>query len=93
MGVDRVDYTKGIPERLRGVDRLLQKHPELKGQFHFVQVGAPSRTHIPAYRDLTEEVQGLAEKINWDHGTDGWHADSGCFFRTTRRLFDGLVHV
>ncbi|QJW95102.1 alpha,alpha-trehalose-phosphate synthase (UDP-forming) [Frigoriglobus tundricola] len=72
VGVDRVDYTKGIPERLRGVDRLLHKHPELKGQFHFVQIGAPSRTHIPAYRDLTEEVNGLAEQINWTHGDDGW---------------------
>ena len=72
VGVDRVDYTKGIPERLRGVDRLLHKHPELKGQFHFVQIGAPSRTHIPAYRDLTEEVNGLADRINWDHGTDDW---------------------
>ena len=72
VGVDRVDYTKGIPERLRAVDRLLQKRPELQGQFHFVQVGAPSRTHIPAYRDLTEEVEKLAEKINWEYGTDSW---------------------
>jgi trehalose 6-phosphate synthase len=72
VGVDRVDYTKGIPERLRAVDRLLQKHPELKGQFHFVQVGAPSRTHIPAYRNLTEEVNELAEKINWAYGTEDW---------------------
>ncbi len=72
VGVDRVDYTKGIPERLQAVDRLLHKHPELKGQFHFVQVGAPSRTHIPAYRDLTEEVNTLAEKINWEHGTEDW---------------------
>ena len=72
VGVDRVDYTKGIPERLRALDRLLQKHPELKGQFHFVQVGAPSRTHIPAYRELTEEVEKLAEQINWAHGTDSW---------------------
>lgn len=72
VGVDRVDYTKGIPERLRGVDRLLQKHPELKGTFHFVQVGAPSRTHIPAYRDLTDEVNKLAHDINASHGTDDW---------------------
>ncbi len=72
VGVDRVDYTKGIPERLQAVDRLLHKHPELKGQFHFVQVGAPSRMHIPAYRNLTEEVEGLAERINWTHGTSSW---------------------
>jgi trehalose 6-phosphate synthase len=72
VGVDRVDYTKGIPERLRAVDRLLHKHPELKEKFHFVQIGAPSRTHIPAYRDLTEETNDLTENINWEHGTDGW---------------------
>ena len=72
VGVDRVDYTKGIPERLRGVDRLLRDHPELKGQFHFVQLGAPSRTHIPAYRELTDQVNGLAETINREHGTPDW---------------------
>jgi trehalose 6-phosphate synthase len=72
VGVDRVDYTKGIPERLRAVDRLLHKYPELKGKFHFLQIGAPSRTHLAAYRDLTDEVQELAEEINWKHGTDRW---------------------
>ncbi|MCE9560756.1 MAG: trehalose-6-phosphate synthase [Planctomycetes bacterium] len=72
VGVDRVDYTKGIPERLRALDRLLTKHPELKEKFHFLQVGAPSRTHLPAYRDLADEVQELAEKINWEHGDDHW---------------------
>ncbi len=72
VGVDRVDYTKGIPERLRAVDRLLHKHPEHKGTFHFVQVGAPSRTHIPAYRDLTDEVNALAAAINEAHGTPDW---------------------
>lgn len=72
VGVDRVDYTKGIPERLRAVDRLLSSRPELKGTFHFLQIGAPSRTHLPAYRDLTDEVQNLAEEINWRHGSDRW---------------------
>jgi trehalose 6-phosphate synthase len=72
VGVDRVDYTKGIPERLRAVDRLLEKRPGLKGTFHFLQVGAPSRTHLTAYRDLSDEVQDLAERINWEHGTDRW---------------------
>jgi trehalose 6-phosphate synthase len=73
VGVDRVVYTKGIPERLRAVSRLLEKHPELKGQFHFLQIGAPSRMHLSAYRDLTEEVNELAEHINWEYGDDSWH--------------------
>jgi trehalose 6-phosphate synthase len=72
VGVDRVDYTKGIPERLRAVDRLLALHPQMKRQFHFVQVGAPSRTHIPEYRRLNEEVRALVEEINWRHGDPTW---------------------
>jgi trehalose 6-phosphate synthase len=72
VGVDRVDYTKGIPERLRAVDHLLCSHPEWKGRFHLVQVGAPSRIHIRAYRHLTEELESLAEEINWRHGSSSW---------------------
>ena len=72
VGVDRVDYTKGIPERLAAVERLLDTRPELKGKFHFLQLGAPSRTHLPAYRDLNEQVQAMADRINWRHGSPGW---------------------
>jgi len=72
VGVDRVDYTKGIPERFRAVGRLLELHPELAGTFTFVQVGAPSRVHIPAYRRLNEELSELADDINWRHGSDEW---------------------
>jgi trehalose 6-phosphate synthase len=72
VGVDRVDYTKGIPERFRAVDRLLERHPELKTTFSFIQVGAPSRVHIPAYRRLNEELNELADEINWRHTIDGW---------------------
>jgi trehalose 6-phosphate synthase len=72
VGVDRVDYTKGIPERFRAVDRLLTLHPELKRKFSFVQVGAPSRVHIPAYRRLSEDLTELVEEINWRHGNHSW---------------------
>jgi trehalose 6-phosphate synthase len=72
VGVDRVDYTKGIPERFRAVDRLLTLHPQLKGQFHLVQVGAPSRVHIGEYRALNEELAALAEEINWRHACRDW---------------------
>jgi trehalose 6-phosphate synthase len=72
IGVDRVDYIKGIPERFRAVDRLLTLHPEFSDTFCFLQIGAPSRTHIPAYRRLNEELESLAEEINWRHGNDTW---------------------
>ncbi len=72
VGVDRVDYTKGIPERLRAVERLLQLNPGLAGRFHFVQVGAPSRTNLPAYRLLNEEVQTIADRVNATYGTADW---------------------
>ncbi len=72
VGVDRIDYTKGIPERLKAVDRLLDTHPEWKGNFHFLQVGAPSRTDLAAYRDLNNSVQELVENINKKHAVGGW---------------------
>jgi trehalose 6-phosphate synthase len=72
VGVDRVDYTKGIPERFRAVDRLLTVYPEFKRKFTFVQVGAPSRVHIPTYRRLGQEVAALADEINWRHGNHTW---------------------
>lgn len=72
VGVDRVDYTKGIPERLAAVNRLLVRHPEWKGRFHFVQVGAPSRTDLSEYRDLNTRIAELTDTINQEHGTPDW---------------------
>ncbi|MGE5193532.1 MAG: alpha,alpha-trehalose-phosphate synthase (UDP-forming), partial [Deltaproteobacteria bacterium] len=72
VGIDRVDYTKGIPERFHAVDRLLTLHPEWAGNVSLIQVGAPSRVHIPAYRHLNDQLQMLADDINWRHGRDGW---------------------
>jgi trehalose 6-phosphate synthase len=71
VGVDRLDYTKGIPERLRAVGRLLDVRPDLAGTFHFVQVGAPSRSVLPAYRELDAEVRRIAAGVNARHGTPG----------------------
>ncbi len=72
LGVDRVDYIKGIPERLRAVDRLLSLHPELKGEFCLVQVGAPSREPIGAYSVLGQELEALVAEINGRHGDESW---------------------
>jgi len=68
VGVDRIDYTKGIEERLLAVEKLLERHPELVGRFTFLQLGAPSRTGIPRYRQLNESVAALSERINGRFG-------------------------
>ena len=72
IGVDRVDYTKGIEERLRGVERFLEKYPAYRGQFTFVQIGSPSRTHIKRYHDLLGEVDAEVDRINWRFQTARW---------------------
>jgi trehalose 6-phosphate synthase len=72
MGVDRLDYTKGIPERFSGIEHFLEKHPSYCGRFTFVQIGAPTRTHIKRYRDLIAEVEAEAERINWRFHTSHW---------------------
>src|SRR5215470_2714173 len=56
VGVDRVDYTKGILERFRGIERFLENYPAYQRRFAFVQIGAPSRTDIPRYQQFLEEV-------------------------------------
>lgn len=72
VGVDRIDYTKGILERFLAIERLLEKYPEYQGIFTFVQIGAPSRTHIKRYHDLQAEVEAEAERINWRFQMEHW---------------------
>ena len=72
LGVDRMDYTKGIEERLEAVDLLLERAPALRGRFTFVQLAAPSRQHIERYRDLDERVRRLADRINERWGSEGY---------------------
>jgi len=72
VGVDRVDYTKGIPERLRGIERLFELYPDYLEKFTFVQIGAPSRTHIKRYQDLMTEVEEEVERINRNLRTGSW---------------------
>ena len=64
LGVDRLDYTKGIPERLRAIELLLELRPELRGWITFVQVAVPSRGEIREYRELRAQVEQLVGRIN-----------------------------
>jgi trehalose 6-phosphate synthase len=64
IGVDRVDYTKGILERFCGIERFLEVHPEYQQRFSLIQIGAPSRTDILRYRQFLDEVSAEADRIN-----------------------------
>jgi len=72
LGVDRIDYTKGIVERVLAIDRFLEKYPQYKKKFVFVQLAAPSRVHIKRYHDLMAEIDELIEKMNWKYSDSSW---------------------
>jgi trehalose-6-phosphate synthase len=72
VGVDRVDYTKGIVERVLAVDRLLEKYPAYRGKFVFIQLGAPSRTTIKRYHDLGAEIDELIRRKNRKYADGAW---------------------
>lgn len=72
LAVDRLDYTKGIPERLRTYRRLLDSEPELRGNVVLIQVAVPSREQVRGYERLRREVNELVGEINGHFGTAGW---------------------
>jgi trehalose 6-phosphate synthase/phosphatase len=72
LGVDRLDYTKGIPRRLLAFERLLQKHPELRGKVRLVQCAAPSRTNVAAYQEFRHDVEALVGRIVGRYATPEW---------------------
>lgn len=72
LGVDRLDYTKGIPERLKAFRFLLRRFPELHRQITFAQVVVPSREDIPKYKELRQDIELLVSKINGEFTERGW---------------------
>lgn len=72
IGVERVDYTKGIAERFRAIARFFEINPQYIGKYSFVVLGAPSRTHIRRYRDLLTELETIADEINWKFQANDW---------------------
>jgi alpha,alpha-trehalose-phosphate synthase [UDP-forming] len=72
IGVDRLDYTKGLCERLRAFERLLDEYPEHRGHTTLVQLAAPSRPHLPEYQDLKREFEAVVNSVNSRFGTPGW---------------------
>jgi trehalose 6-phosphate synthase len=72
VGVDRIDYTKGILERLWAIRWFFERYPQYRGRVVFVELAAPSRTHIARYQDLVNEVDRAVEEINWSLRTNEW---------------------
>jgi trehalose-6-phosphate synthase len=72
VGVERVDYTKGLPERFRALRQFFELHPEYRERVVFVQVAAPSRSRIKRYRELQAEVEQTVDEVNRAVGTRSW---------------------
>lgn len=90
VGVDRLDYTKGIPERLDALEHLWETRPELRGQFTYVQKGCESRTRISEYRKLQTRIEERIGQINDRFGTDDWTPIAYTTERLPRRQLCGL---
>lgn len=72
LSVDRLDYSKGISDRLRAFGLLLEEHPEYRGKVKLLMVAVPSRTEVDAYRDLRDEIEKIVSRINGTYGTVNW---------------------
>ncbi len=72
IGVDRLDYSKGLPERFRAFERYLERHPDQRGHLTFLQIAPPSRGEVPEYQALRRELEGLAGHINGLHAAPDW---------------------
>lgn len=72
LGVDRLDYSKGLPRRVEAVGRMLELHPELAGTFRLLQIAVLSRTDTPAYREEHRALLAAVERVNTRFGTAGW---------------------
>jgi len=72
LGVDRLDYSKGVPQRLEAVRNALTRYPELRGRINYVQVLVPSREGVGEYQELKNEIERLVTQINGEFTEPGW---------------------
>ena len=85
LGIDRLDYTKGISERFLAFERALEKYPELQGQLTLFQLLIPSRTPVPEYKQLKEHLDTMVGRINGSFSSPGW-VPIHYMFRTLDRV-------
>ncbi len=96
LGVDRLDYTKGIIERLLAFRRLLRDYPETRARLSMVQILVPSRAEIPNYGELKLSIERLVSEINGEYGHPGWvpvHYYYRCFPRSELLAFYRAAHI
>jgi trehalose-6-phosphate synthase len=72
VGMDRMDYTKGIPQRLQALDKFFEDFPSYRGKVVFIQAGMPSRTQIESYQNIDKKIEDLMNSINDKYGNDSW---------------------
>ena len=90
FGIDRLDYTKGIPDRLKAFGRMLERYPEWRKRVTMVQVGAPSRENIVRYQALMREVENCVRLINDKFAADGWMP---VIYRPTHHQPEEVAHI
>jgi trehalose 6-phosphate synthase len=96
IGVERLDYSKGLIQRFRSFERLLERYPANRGEIEFLQIAAPSRTDVPQYQEIRSELYGLAGKINGRFSEYDWtplHYLNKAFTRATLMGFLSISRV
>jgi len=93
LGVERLDYSKGLPQRMRAFQSLLKKHPENVGSTTLIQIASPSREDMGAYTDLRQELESLAGAINSNWGELDWMPIRYMHRNVARRRLPGLYRV
>jgi len=90
LGVDRLDYTKGIPERIYAFERLLEIHPEYREKIVLLQIAVPSRSQVAEYRELKSELDELVGRVNGHFATANWSPIRYLYRSFTRDRLAGI---
>jgi len=93
IGVDRLDYSKGLPHRIRAFRELLQQYPENRNSATLLQVASPSREDVDAYGDILRELESLCGSINGDYGDLGWMPIRYIHRTISRKRLPGLYRA
>ena len=93
VGVDRLDYSKGLPQRVRAFQRLLERYPENRNSATLIQVASPSREDVHAYADLRRELEGLCGAINGEYGELDWMPVRYIHRTVARKRLPGLYRA